>query len=428
MKTLFISLLAVITIRQPSHAQRIAPAPAQAVAVVISGATIHVGNGQVIENGAVAFSNGKITYVGAAASAPVEGATIISATGKQVYPGMIAPCTNLGLSEIEAVRATNDYREVGNYNPGTRSLTAYNTDSRVIPTIRSNGILLAQVAPQGGIVSGTSSIMQLDAWNWEDAAYLADDGLHLNWPSYFRFKFEDMTASVTVSDDYEKQVEEIRSYFSQAQQYHLETGHEARNINFEALQGLFKKSRTIFIHADYAREIMNAVQFAMDFGLRMVLVGGSDAYQCTGLLREQSIPVILREVHNLPSGDDVKTDVPYRTAAMLQQAGILYSLSINGFWQQRNLPFMAGTTVAYGVSKEDALKSITSNTAKILGIDSRTGTLEAGKDANIIVSAGDLLDMKSSVIEKAYIQGRDINLDNAQKQLYETYKQKYGLK
>ena len=410
------------------YSQRIAPAPAQSVPLVITGGTIHIGNGQVIENGAVAFDNGKITYVGAAANAPAAGATIIDAKSKHVYPGLIAANTYLGLSEIEAVRATNDYNEVGDYNPGTRSLTAYNTDSKVIPTLRSNGILLAQVAPQGGIISGTSSIMQLDGWNWEDAAYLADDGVHLNWPSFFRFKFEDLTASVTVNEDYEKQVQQIRSYFQQAQQYNLQATHAERNINFEALKGTFTKANTIFIHTNYVREIMNAVQFAKDFGMRMVLVGGRDAYQCTALLKENDIPVILGEVHSLPAGDDEKIDLPYRTATMLQQAGILYSLSISGFWQVRNLPFMAGTTVAYGVSKEDALKSITSNTAKILGIDSRTGTLETGKDANIIISTGDLLDMKSSNIERAFIQGRDISLDNAQKQLNETYKQKYNIK
>ena len=428
MKHLALVLALICYFNHYVYSQRIAPAPAQSAPLVITGGTIHLGNGQVIENGAVAFDNGKITYVGAAANAPAAGATIIDAKSKHVYPGLIAANTYLGLSEIEAVRATNDYNEVGDYNPGTRSLTAYNTDSKVIPTLRSNGILLAQVAPQGGIISGTSSIMQLDGWNWEDAAYLADDGVHLNWPSFFRFKFEDLTASVTVNEDYEKQVQQIRSYFQQAQQYNLQATHAERNINFEALKGTFTKSNTIFIHTNYVREIMNAVQFAKDFGIRMVLVGGRDAYQCTALLKESDIPVILGEVHSLPAGDDEKIDLPYRTATMLQQAGILYSLSISGFWQVRNLPFMAGTTVAYGVSKEDALKSITSNTAKILGIDGRTGTLETGKDANIIISTGDLLDMKSSNIERAFIQGRDINLEDAQKQLNETYKQKYNIK
>lgn len=421
-------LLLCCSVHSLLMAQRIAPAGAQSVAIIITGATIHTGNGQVIENGAIVFSNGKITYVGTAANAPASGATIIDAKGKQVYPGIIAPVTNIGLNEIEAARATNDYAEVGDYNPGTRSLIAYNTDSKVIPTVRSNGVLLAQVAPQGGIISGTSSVMQLDAWNWEDAQYKADDGLHLNWPSWFKFNFDDNGAAVTINDDYEKQVQQIRSYFIAAQQYNQQASHAERNINFEAMKGVFDKTRSVFIHTNYVREIMNAVQFAKDLGINMVLVGGSDAYQCTAILKENGIPVILGDAHSLPGGDDTKVDVPYHTAAMLQQAGVMYCLSIGGYWQQRNLPFVAGTTAAHGVSKEDALKSITSSTAKILGIDNVTGTLEAGKDANIIISTGDVLDMKTSNIERAFIQGRDINLDNSQKQLYETYRKKYGLK
>lgn len=428
MKYFAITIALLFSFSVRSTAQRIAPVAAQSTPVLITGATIHTGNGQVIERGAIGFSGGIITYVGTAANAPVAGATVIDATGKQVYPGLIAPCTNIGLNEIEAARATNDYAEVGDYNPGTRSLIAYNTDSKVIPTVRSNGILLAQVAPQGGIISGASSIMQLDAWNWEDAQYKADDGIHLNWPSWFRFDFNDNGAAVTTSDDYEKQVQQIRSYFSQAQQYNLQPAHAERNINFEAMKGVFDKSKTVFIHTNYVREIMNAVEFAKDFGIKMVLVGGSDAYKCAPLLKESGVAVILGDSHSLPDGDDTKVDVPYHTAAMLQQAGVLYCLSTGGYWQQRNLPFIAGTTAAHGVSKEDALKSVTANTAKILGIENRTGTLETGKDANIIISTGDVLDMRSSNIERAFIQGRDINLDNSQKQLYQVYKQKYGLK
>ncbi|MGB3075352.1 MAG: amidohydrolase, partial [Chitinophagales bacterium] len=356
MKYISLLLAFLFFIHEKSAAQRIAPVGAQTVPVVITGATIHVGNGQVIENGAIAFSAGKITYVGAASGAPVAGATIIEAKGKQVYPGFIAPRTNIGLNEIEAARTTNDYAEVGDFNPGTRSLIAYNTDSKAIPTVRSNGVLLAQVTPQGGIISGASSIMQLDAWNWEDAQYKADDGIHLNWPSYFKFDFNDNGAGVTVNDDYQKQVQQIRSYFLEAQQYNQQATHAERNINFEAMKGVFDKSKSVFIHTNYVREIMNAVQFAKDLGINMVLVGGSDTYKCAAMLKENNVPVILGDSHSLPDGDDTKVDVPYHTAAMLQQAGVMYCLSIGGYWQQRNLPFIAGTTAAHGVSKEDALK------------------------------------------------------------------------
>lgn len=412
-----------------SSAQRIVPAKTQDSIIVILGGTIHIGNGQVIENGAIVFDKGKITFVGASSSVPAAAnSKVIRAQDKQIYPGVIAPNTDIGLSEIDAARATNDYNEVGNYNPGVRSLIAYNTDSKAIPTIRSNGILLAQVVPQGGIVSGASSIMQLDAWNWEDAAYKADDGIHLNWPSFFKFTFDDNGGSQTISEDYEKQVTEVRQYFSQAKSYNEEAIHDERNINFEAMKGVTGRSTTLFVHCDYVREIINAVHFAIDLNLRIVIVGGRDSYMCVDLLKENNIPVILGNVHSLPARDDVEVEIPYQTATLLNKAGVMYCLSLDGFWQQRNLPFMAGTSVAYGVSKEDALKSITSSTAKILGIDNRTGTIEVGKDANIIISDGDLLDMKSSNIIYAFIQGRQINLDNSQKELYNIYMKKYGLK
>ncbi len=428
---LFLSTVIITAIALPfaTIAQRIAPAPAQSAPIVITGGTIHTGTGQVIENGTIVFDKGKITYAGAAASPPVSADTkIISAQGKQIYPGIIAPNTTIGLTEIDAARATNDVNETGDYNPGVRSLISFNTDSKIIPTVRSNGILLAQAVPQGGIISGASSIMQLDAWNWEDARYKADDALHLNWPSFFKFTFDDNGGSQTISEDYEKQVAQIRQYFSQAKSYNEETAHADRNINFEAMKNLFDRSKPLFVHCDYIREIMNAVHFATDLNLRVVIVGGRDSYMCTDVLKQNNVAVILGNVHALPANDDVEVAIPYETAGLLSKAGVMYCLSIGGSWQQRNLSFMAGTTVAYGVSKEDALKSITSSTAKILGIDDRTGTIEAGKDANIIISDGDVLDMKSSNITHAFIQGREINLDNSQKELYETYMKKYGLK
>ncbi len=425
----FLLALFLLTLCSNSFAQRIAPAPAQQTTVAIVGGTLHIGNGQVIENGTVVFNQGKIIYAGTAAGSP-PGPNVqqINAQGKQVYPGVISPNSQLGLDEIGAARATSDDAETGTYNPAVRSLIAYNTDSKVIPTIRSNGILLAQVVPQGGTISGSSSIMQLDAWNWEDAAYKIDDGIHLNWPSFFAFQFKDNVASTSMSDQYEKQVTDIRQYFSQAKSYNEQSSHKDRNINFEAMKGLFDGSKTLFIHCGYVKEIINAVQFAKDLNLKMVIVGGRDSYMCTDVLKENNVAVILSDVHSLPAGDDVEVEQSYQTAGLLSKAGVKYCLSVSGYWSNRNLPFAAGTTVAFGVSKEDALKSITSTTAEILNISDRTGTLETGKDANIIVSTGDLLDMKTNNIELAFIQGRQINLDNSQKQLYDIYSKKYGLK
>ena len=161
----------------------ISPAPAQSKPIVLTGATLHIGNGQVITNGYIAFDKGKIIAIGEGAAPAIAGAEMIDASGKQIYPGFICPITDLGIVEIEeGAKGTVDYYETGALNPNVRAIIAYNTDSKVIPTVRSNGILMAQITPFGDMMAGQSSIVQLDAWNWEDAAYKTDIGLHLNWP------------------------------------------------------------------------------------------------------------------------------------------------------------------------------------------------------------------------------------------------------
>lgn len=413
-----------------SYAQRIVPAPVQDSAIVLLGGTAHLGNGEVIENSAIGFENGKITFVADATVIRFDRTKvkIIDCGGKQIYPGIIAANTILGLQEIEAARATLDYYEIGEYNPSIRSLIAYNADSKVIPTIRSNGVLLSQVVPMGGVISGTSSIMQLDAWNWEDAEVKTDDGMHLNWPSYFSFQFtEGGVGSVAVSDKYDEQVMQIRNYFNEAKSWLAQPNHSETNIQFDAMKGVFDGSKTLFIHCDYVKEILNAVQFANDFKCHLVIVGGCDSYLCTDVLKQNNVAVILGAPHSLPGNDDADVDQPYKTAYELNKAGVLYCLSLYGSWQQRNLMFMAGTTAAYGLTPEQALMSITSNTAKILNLPNY-GTLEEGKQANIIISDGDILDMKTQKVIMAFIDGRMIDLDNSQKEMFEIYKDKYDIK
>ncbi|MBV7533878.1 amidohydrolase family protein [Chitinophaga sp. sic0106] len=399
------------------------PAPAQQKPVYLTNATIHVGNGQVISNGTIAFDKGKIIAVGSNVSAAAN-ATVYDLKGQHVYPGVIAPESNLGLVEFESVRATKDEREVGEINPSVRSLIAYNTDSKVINTLRSNGILLASVTPTGGIISGTSSVVQLDAWNWEDAAYKADNALHLFLPRL-------VSVGSASNDPFKNslaQVESVRSFFREAKAYLAEPKHTATNLKYEAMRRLFSKEQKLFIHAELEKEMLLAIDFAKEFNVDVVIVGGADSWRITDLLKANNIAVILTQPHSLPLMQDDDVDQPYKTAAQLQKAGVLFCLSNEGFWQQRNLGFEAGTAATYGLTKEEALTAVTWNAAKILGIDQQTGTLETGKDANIAVSAGDMLDMKSSVITQAFIQGREVNLDNKQKQLYERYKKKYGLK
>ena len=363
---------------------------------------------------------------------------MIDCKGKHVYPGIIASNTNLGLIEVGAVRATADYVELGDINPSIRSLVAYNTDSKVINTLRSNGVLLAHIVPAGGTISGTSSVVQLDAWNWEDAAYKIDNGIHFNMPALInrpnqfgggrRRQNAEQEDPVKLGLD---RIENIRKFFREAQVYAAEANHTAINLKYEAVKGLFTKTQTLYVHCDLVKEMMIAINFAKEFGFRMVIVGGSDSWMIANILKDNNIPVILGEPHSLPATDDDDVDQPYKTGATLQKAGVLFTICFDGgdgFWQQRNLPFEAGTMAAYGLTKEEALSAITLNAAKILGIDDKTGSLENGKDANIVICDGDLLDMKNSLVTQAFIQGREINLDNKQKQLFERYKYKYGIK
>ncbi len=411
------------------------PAPPQKETITLTNATVHVGNGQVIENGTVVFTNGKITEVGAGIAA--SGKTI-DCKGKHVYPGLILTSTQLGLIEVPSVRATIDASELGDISASIRSIVAYNTDSKVTNTLRPNGILLANVYPDGGIISGLSSVVQLDAWNWEDAAYKTDNGVHFNMPSLLsrqrgRGGFGGFGGGQQNNEDPVKrgldQIEKVKAFFREAKAYQAEATHESVNLKYESVKGLFSKQQKLFIHCNIVKEMLVAVDFVKEFGFDVVIVGGVDSWQIADILKQNNIAVILDQLHSLPVMADDDVDQPFKTPAMLQKAGVLFALNDDeGNSRNRNLPFNAGTAVAYGLTKEEALSAITLNAAKILGIDDKTGSIEKGKDANIVISDGDLLDMKGNLVSAVFIQGRQVNLDNKQKQLFEKYKYKYGIK
>lgn len=439
MKKILWSCLLSIALLPAGAQEVIYPAKEFKGKTFITNGTIHVGNGTVIENGTVVISNGKITSVGAGAGSPGSDARVIDAKGKHVYPGLILANTDIGLKEIaNGVRASNDYTELGEFNSNIRAITAYNTDSRVMAVLRSNGILLASVAPQGGSVSGSSTIVQLDAWNWEDAAYQMDAGMHITLPSFIsrgggrRFGgfpgFPGAGGADAGKSALEK-VEEIKSFFRQAKAYIQEPVHSNVNLKLEAMRPLIEKKQKLFVHGDQIKQMLIAIDFAKEFGVDVVIVGGSESFQIADLLKANNISVILDQCLNLPATEDDDIDQPFKTPAALQKAGVLYCISDDDAnTRYRNLSYNAGIAATFGLTKEEALSAITLNAAKILGVDGKTGSIEVGKDANIVVSEGDLLDMKTSTVTDALIQGRQINLDNKQKQLYERYKYKYSLK
>lgn len=411
------------------------PAKKQTKSILILNATAHLGNGQIIENSAIGFKEGKITLVTNAKLIKLSNdayETTIDATGKHIYPGFIAPNSTLGLVEIDAVKASDDEGEIGSFNPNVKSIIAYDASSKVIETVRPNGILIAQITPRGGRISGTSSIVQLDAWNWQDALIKENDGIHINFPETFRKSgswFE--PGSIEVNKDYLKQMEELNLFFANAKAYNAEVAKE-RNLIFESMKVVFDGSQTLFIHSNKEKQIIDAVQFAKDNGIKkMVIVGGYDAYKSADLLQKNNIGVLLKRVHDMPEKEDQDVDLPYKNAKLLAEKGIVIGLENSGDMermQTRNLPFLAGTCAAYGLGKEQALQLITLNTAKLLGIDAICGSLELGKDATLFISEGDALDMRTNKLTNAFIQGRMIDLKTHQTQLYNKYKEKYGQK
>ncbi len=404
------------------------PAPDQSGPIAITGAIIHIGDGSVIGDGVITFDEGVITAVGSAGdNIDLTNHEVFDVQGRHVYPGFVLPNTSLGLSEVGSVRATQDVVEEGDINASVRSAIAYNTDSEIIPTNRFNGILTAQVAPRGGLISGSSSVFKLDGWNWEDALLSEDIGLHLHWPGMMQRRRNPESGQFerVENENYQGQTQLLHSLFQDASSY---TG-EPVNLNLLAMQPLFNGIAKLFIHADEAKEIISAVRFARNYGVEdIVLVGGADSILVLDFLLAENIPVIYERIHELPLREWNDVDAPFKTPFLLHDAGVKIGIGggATSIDRQRNLPFFAGTAAAYGLDRETALAMVTSINAEILGVDERVGTLEAGKDATLFISEGDALDMRTSQVIGAFIQGRDIDLNGTQQQLYERFRDKYS--
>lgn len=405
-----------------AQAQRIKAADPQSQPIVIQGATIHVGNGQVIKNGSVRFEKGIITEVGT--NVNTSGAQVVNASGKHVYPGIVAPNTPVGLVEIGAVRASVDQSEQGRFNPEARALTSYNTDSDVIPTLRFTGLLLVETTPSGGIVSGTSSVMELDGWNWEDAVHKADNAVHMNWPSSYRRR---RRGPVRPNRNSNRLLPYLTKTMEEAKAYTQKAKPAKTNLKFEAMRGLFDGSKTLFIHVTYSKDIVRSVQFAQKHGVKKIaIVGGEGALSVAGFLKDNNIPVVLNATHMLPMHAHSDVSSSYKLPGLLSKAGVLTGLTLGGSaWRVRTLPFHAGTAATHGLGSEKAVEMITLNNAKILGIDKTVGSIEKGKHATLLISKGDVLDMLTNDIEHAFIRGKKLILDDKQQQLYRRFKQKY---
>ncbi len=433
MKNLLLLVLSLIV--TVVHAQE--PAPENPdysnPSVLILGGVAHIGDGEVIENSAIGIDEGHLKFVKNQLVYRIDVSkfdSVIHLNGQHVYPGFIALNNELGLREIEAVRATNDYDDVGSINPNVRSLIAFNTDSKIIPTTRVNGVLMTQVTPKGGLISGTSSIVDLAGWNWEEAAVHADDGVHLRWPS--RFKNSGWWAApgkTKRNDKVKEQKQELRLFFQESRAYAYDTNKAEINLKMEAMQGLFTGSKRLYVHANYAKDLLEIGQFKKDFDIaNLVVVGGYDAYLVPEVFKDLAIPIILERPHHLPSRPDDDIFLPYKLPGILDAMGITVAIDPSGQMegiQVRNLPFTAGTARSYGLEDEKAVQAITLNAAKIVGIDENYGSLMPGKRATLFVSEGDALDARSNKVLFALVDGVFVDLQNHQEEKYQKYKDRY---
>jgi imidazolonepropionase-like amidohydrolase len=415
-----------------ARASDIIPGAPQERPILLRGGTVHpiVGDDFV---GDVLFAEGKITDLGTNVRAP-ENAELVDVRGKHVYPGLIDASTDLGLTEIDSVRATRDRSETGDVNPNVRAQVAINPDSELIPVARRNGILAVLSSPSGGIVSGRSVLIALDGWTWEDMTIRADVALHVEWPSAapiddwllpgdarerLRSRDEALTHLHRLFD-------EASARSSAGRAAALGMSHDLR---IDALAPVLTGELPIVARADTLGEIEAAIGFAAQRGLRLIIEGGYDAPECAVLLRERSIPVVVAGVYRLPRRRSDAYDAAYTLPARLHAAGVEYAISSaspgsDGASNIRNLPYHAATAAAFGLSREEALRAITIHPARILGVADRIGSLERGKDATLFISNGDPLETATNV-EAAYIAGRRVDLSNRHDRLYEKYLEKY---
>ncbi len=411
------------------------PAPNQDHPILIQGGTIHTISHGILENADILFVDGKITSVGHNLDIPAE-AEIIDASGQHVFPGLISAGSTLGLQEIGAVRATRDYAEVGAVNPNVRANVSYNPDSELIPITRSNGILLALSVPRSGLISGTSSLMMLDGWTWEDATLMHPVGLHLFWPSMNipkpkpgkQKEKKDKDSRLKSIQKIDDLIQESRAY---AQLKVTGSPSFKHDLRLEGMLPMISGEIPVFIHANEVQQIEAAVYWAERQSVKMVLVGGKDSWRVTQLLKDREIPVIYTQTHSTPMRRFEQYDQAFITPSQLYAAGVKFCISNSESPFQtphiRNLPYHAAKAASYGLSWKEALRSITLSTAEILGVEDQIGSLEASKDATLFIADGDILDVRTQV-NMAFIQGRRVDLSDRHKTLYSKYRNKYKQK
>jgi imidazolonepropionase-like amidohydrolase len=420
------------------------PAPAQQTPILLTGADVYTLSGDVIPGGQVLFDEGKVVAVGKSVQAPSD-VKRIDVTGKRVYPGLFAAGNDLGLTEVRSVKGSVDAQESGDLNPNARAEVAINPDSELIPVARANGVLLNLTAPEGSVIPGSSAVIQLDGWTWEDLTVKAPVAIHLTWPrmapaARSRRVREGPEEQTKRRDEQLKSLDDAfanaRAYLAARKAAAKESGDSKANgprraadfdARWEAMVPLLEGRVPLVVEADELRQIQAAVAFAAREKVKLILFGGYDAPLCADLLKKHDVPVIVNGVHRLPLRPDSPYDEPFTVPERLRQAGVRYCITLAhrfGGSDVRNLPYHAAAAAAYGLPADEAVKAITLYPAQILSVADRVGSIEPGRDATLIVTDGDVLEPATHV-EQAFVQGRQVDLSSKHTRLWQKYQQKY---
>ncbi len=405
--------------------------PPQSEPIALQGATIHTVTSGVIENGTIIFQNGLITAIGADLEIPA-GTRVVDVSGKHIYPGLIDAYSTVGISEIGAVDMSNDVAEVGDFNPNITAALGVNAESRHIGTSRSQGVLTTLTTPAGGLISGMSSAMALEGWTWEEMSLENAAALNVNWPNpnprgrgFGRGGFGGRGGGPPPS--YEERVQDLKNYFAEARAYRdaVAAGEQVRtDARYIAMIPALNREIPVVVSANGAAQINDAITWAKEENLRLVIRGGDDAIHVADRLRAEEVPVILTSTMDAPGRAHEGYDAAYRRAADLYQAGVKFAISGgSGSLYTDRLPYEAGVAVAFGLPEEEAVKAVTINAAELMGLDDRIGSLEPGKQATLLITTGTPLDMTSD-IEQAYIQGRELDMNDIQKHFFTKYMEK----
>ena len=408
----------------PAHAQSHYGQPGT---YVIRNATITIAPGRVMENGTVVIMDGRITAVGTRVTEPAN-ATVIDATGKRVYAGMIDSHTSLGITEIGSVPAMEDVQELGDINPHMRAIVAVNPSNEIIPVSRVNGITSVITAPEGGLLSGQAALMHLDGWTWEDMAIKPTAAFVINYPRAgggfggFFGGTPSPDAQRAAELRVAREVDQLKAFLAQGRGYAQARagGATDTDLAFESLRALFDGTVPALISANTEEQIEGALALADSFGIRPIILGGDQAWRIAGELARRNVPVILGSTMSVPANDE-PYDAAYANAAALHRAGVKFAFSTGGAANVRHLPYHAALAVAYGLPAEAAWRALTVAPAEIWGVADRLGTLEAGKSADLFITSGDPLDIRS-VVSEVFIEGKRIPMDDRHTRLYELWR------